>query len=89
MSAQYDHFQLGTHPVTGEPWAYCLACRSGNGPTIEALRTACRRVCSATFYDQWGHSYTPTEAQLHEQEMREERGEPEPEQREPSRIIHP
>ena len=46
MSEQYDHYRMGTHPVTGAPWAYCIACPSGNGPTIEALRAACRRTCA-------------------------------------------
>ena len=71
MAETYDHFTLGTHPVTGEPWAYCLACSSGNGPTIDALRIACRRMCTAVFYDQLGHTLTRPELELHEAEARE------------------
>ena len=50
-------FTLGTHPSTGQPWAYCLACSSGNGPTIAALRAACDRNCGVTLYDADGMPY--------------------------------
>ena len=87
MSEQYDHFQLGTHPETGKPWAYCLACPSGNGPTIEALRTACRRTCHVQFYDQWGHSLTRADLHAQRQEWREARQEERAEVSEPSIIV--
>ena len=75
MSDTYDHFQIGTHPVTGQPWAYCLACPSGNGPTIEALRAACHRICQMKFYDQYGHVLTRPELVIQAQEQREDSGE--------------
>ena len=73
--AEFGHFTLGTHPVTGKSWAYCLACSSGNGPTLEALRKACRRTCQAIFYDQWGHSMTVNELHIQHQEQAETRHE--------------
>ena len=88
MSEDYSHFTLGTHPVTGEPWAFCLACPSGNGPTIEALRTACLRTCTVTFYDQYGHQLTRDELIIQERERREDAAESHPDEPRPaSRIV--
>lgn len=70
--AELTHFAMGTHPVTGQSWAYCLMCPSGNGPTIEALQAACQRTCSALLYDRWGHTLTVGEYRLQEEERREE-----------------
>lgn len=71
MADTYNHFTLGTHPQTGEPWAYCLACSSGNGPTIEALRAACQRTCTMVFYDQYGHTLTRPELEMQQAEAQE------------------
>lgn len=66
-----EHYVMGTHPATGKPWAFCLACSSGNAATIEALQAACQQSCQRLFYDKYGHTMTAAERRLMYEEATE------------------